>query len=209
MRFTPASRHRSTWWRAPSTSVAPPRLTPPAPPNVIVPSVSADTRRPLRPSCRYSTSFTFRPSVTEIQPMTPGACRGRGPRAKAKPRCADGHAFRRPFTGRRPAVNSIIEGRSLRAHVDGGMCGPMYVPPNRTEQDRAPTNTPPPASRARRDGDRGIRRGVPAAERQAGTGRRPIQRRQPPRHQARGDPHAGEPLLRPLLRDAAQRARVL
>ena len=41
----------------------------------------------------------------------------------------------------------------------------MYCSPNRTEQDRATTNTPPPASRAWRDGDGGIRRGVPAAER--------------------------------------------
>src|SRR5882672_8788451 len=54
MRFTPASRHMSSWCRAPVTSVAPTTRNPPRPPNVIVPSVRAETRRPLRPSCRYS-----------------------------------------------------------------------------------------------------------------------------------------------------------
>src|SRR5712675_100455 len=59
MRFTPASRHMSSWRRAPVTSVPPTALNPPRPPKVIVPSVSADTRRPLRPSCRYSMSSPF------------------------------------------------------------------------------------------------------------------------------------------------------
>src|SRR5215469_12743579 len=54
IRFTPASRHMSTWRRAPLASVAPTARNPPRPPKVIVPSVSADTRRPLRPSWRYS-----------------------------------------------------------------------------------------------------------------------------------------------------------
>jgi hypothetical protein len=34
--------------------VAPTALNPPRPPNVIVPSVSAEIRSPLCPSCRYS-----------------------------------------------------------------------------------------------------------------------------------------------------------
>src|ERR1700722_967854 len=66
MRFTPASRHRSTWRRAATTSVAPTALNPPRPPNVIVPSVSADTRSPLRPSCRYS--IVDHPSSSVLPP---------------------------------------------------------------------------------------------------------------------------------------------
>src|SRR5215217_1867164 len=54
IRFTPASRHKSIWRRAPSTSVEPTLANLPPPPKVIVPRVSAETRRPERPSWRYS-----------------------------------------------------------------------------------------------------------------------------------------------------------
>ena len=46
MRLTPASRHMSTWRLAWSTSVEPTLAKSPRPPNVIVPRVSAETRRP-------------------------------------------------------------------------------------------------------------------------------------------------------------------
>jgi hypothetical protein len=50
--FTPASRHMSIWRRASSTPVVPTLANFPAPPKVIVPRVSAETRRPERPSWR-------------------------------------------------------------------------------------------------------------------------------------------------------------
>src|SRR4051812_42806027 len=47
----PASRHMSSWRRAPATSVVP---TVAFVPKVMVPSASDETRRPERPSWRYS-----------------------------------------------------------------------------------------------------------------------------------------------------------
>src|SRR3984893_8336329 len=58
MRLTPASRHMSTWRLAWATSVDPTLANGPRPPNVIVPMVSTETRRPEVPSGRYS---IFRP----------------------------------------------------------------------------------------------------------------------------------------------------
>src|SRR4051794_27093036 len=54
MRVTPASAHRSICRRAPSTPVSPTLAKLPLPPKVMVPRVSAETRRPLAPSCRCS-----------------------------------------------------------------------------------------------------------------------------------------------------------
>ena len=54
IRFTPASSAILICRRAPSRSVAPTLLKLPRPPNVIVPIVSFEMRRPDRPSCRYS-----------------------------------------------------------------------------------------------------------------------------------------------------------
>src|SRR5580693_3818295 len=60
IRLTPASRHMSTWRSASSTSVEPTSANSPVPPNVIVPMVSTDTRRPDRPSARYSMRGPYR-----------------------------------------------------------------------------------------------------------------------------------------------------
>src|SRR5215472_15239616 len=59
MRLTPASRHMSTCRRAWVTSVDPTFLNGPRPPNVIVPMVSTETRRPDLPSARYSMGPTL------------------------------------------------------------------------------------------------------------------------------------------------------
>src|SRR6202047_4670299 len=50
----------SNWRSASSTSVKPTSANAPVPPNVIVPMVSTDTRRPDRPSARYSMSRPYR-----------------------------------------------------------------------------------------------------------------------------------------------------
>src|SRR5579872_3120806 len=63
IRLTPASRHMSTWRSASSTSVEPTSANPPAPPNVIVPMVRTDMRRPDRPSARYSMGRPYRRSA--------------------------------------------------------------------------------------------------------------------------------------------------
>src|SRR5580704_7937429 len=60
IRLTPASRHMSTWRSASPTSVEPTSANAPVPPNVIVPMVSTDTRRPDRPSARYSMRGPYR-----------------------------------------------------------------------------------------------------------------------------------------------------
>src|SRR5260370_23716256 len=61
MRLTPASRHMSTCRPASATSVDPTFLNGPRPPNVIVPMVSTETRKPEWPSVRYSMRTTLRP----------------------------------------------------------------------------------------------------------------------------------------------------
>ena len=71
-------------------------------------------------------------------------------------------------------------------------------------------DNPTPSAGHRRHGRRSrLRCGVPARQRAPCASRRAAhQDRQPARHQARGDPDAGEPVLRPLLRHAARRARL-
>src|SRR5262245_27066193 len=69
----PASRHMSTWRRAASTSVLPTLAKFPRPPKVIVPSDSADTRRPDRPSWRYS----MLPPVRRARAPAGDRCRSR------------------------------------------------------------------------------------------------------------------------------------
>src|SRR5579862_1211465 len=54
IRLIPASRHSSTCRRASAAPVDPTLAKSPLPPKVIVPSDRHDTRRPLRPSWRYS-----------------------------------------------------------------------------------------------------------------------------------------------------------
>src|SRR6188472_2668305 len=56
IRLIPASRQTSIWRAAPVASVIPTGASGPRSPNVIVPSDSAETRRPERPSWRYSIS---------------------------------------------------------------------------------------------------------------------------------------------------------
>src|ERR1700761_698920 len=63
MRLIPASRHMSTCRRASSTSVLPTLAKLPRPPNVMVPIVSTETRRPDLPSLRYSMGRTLPSSV--------------------------------------------------------------------------------------------------------------------------------------------------
>src|ERR671917_452328 len=53
-RLTPASRHMSTCRVAPETSVWPTLSKGPLPPNVMVPRVNDETKRPERPRRRYS-----------------------------------------------------------------------------------------------------------------------------------------------------------
>lgn len=53
-KFTPASRHISICRVADPTSVLPTPAKPPTPPKVIVPIVNVETRKPERPSWRYS-----------------------------------------------------------------------------------------------------------------------------------------------------------
>src|ERR1700722_415998 len=64
---TPCSRQRSTSRVASATSVAPHAASPPLPPNVPVPKVSAGTLNPERPNCRYSiVSLQICAAFTEI-----------------------------------------------------------------------------------------------------------------------------------------------
>src|SRR3954452_13130196 len=57
-RLTPASRASLICLRAPSTSIWPTGDAHPVPPKPIVPRVIVETRRPLRPSCRYSIRYS-------------------------------------------------------------------------------------------------------------------------------------------------------
>ena len=63
MRLTPASSAWSTRARASRMATPPRAAAVPASPKVIVPRASSDTRRPLRPSCRYSTPAPSHVSV--------------------------------------------------------------------------------------------------------------------------------------------------
>src|SRR5829696_4554991 len=59
-RLTPASRHISTYLVAVATSVDPTTSKPPRPPNVMVPRVMVETKRPERPRRRYSIGSSLR-----------------------------------------------------------------------------------------------------------------------------------------------------
>src|SRR5580692_7495582 len=83
MRLTPASRHMSTCRRACATSVVPTFSKTPRPPNVIVPIVSTETRRPDRPSARYSMGEPYPPRSASRPParrITVGRGRSSGKR---------------------------------------------------------------------------------------------------------------------------------
>ena len=75
--FTPASSAISICRRAPSRSVAPTLRNLPRPPNVIVPIVSFEMRRPERPSCRYSICVLLEVRLENARAYGSGA---RGPR---------------------------------------------------------------------------------------------------------------------------------
>src|SRR3954454_3212058 len=87
-RLTPASRASLICRRAPSTSIWPTGDAHPVPPNPIVPRVSVETRRPLRPSCRYSIRLLLSPARRRVRGgnqrhrTDDGADRGRADRAE-------------------------------------------------------------------------------------------------------------------------------
>src|SRR6266853_612744 len=84
MRLTPASRHMSTCRLASATSVDPTFLNGPRPPNVIVPMVSTETRKPDLPNARYSMGTTL-PSATGVHPPRPRPSTAYGPGACGVP----------------------------------------------------------------------------------------------------------------------------
>src|ERR1700684_1763442 len=118
MRLIPASRHTSTCRRASTSPVDPTSVNSPVPPNVIVPMVSTDTRRPDPPRVRYSTRATLSSGL--------GPAPGQGTRAP-------------PSTERARGAERVLR----VPPVDQGFLAPPTLPEphGRRRRDRCPDHT--------------------------------------------------------------------